>query len=1097
MTFSFRRLFFVFAFSFLLILVTVTPAAPVRPGDDEAKTKKFNSQKDDGPILMTRDEISKVAGEALANATAKKLNILNDTQLEGVGESLARSKNSTAVVAVMRKLTKVKALKLVAKMANSLKKLSRRIQANLMKEIKKKFGDDLSTISKDDIKRLGPKVLQQVSKDDIKKLIKKRDAFDALSEELAKSQDLRDSKRKAIAEGAKTLHGNPNTWDKDIVGKYGGFARPADLDKISPNAIKGALDQLAKNMGIKRVNARKILSKLGESNGLGRPGNWNATTLKRLGGLAKALKPSHIKEMDPTALKDSLAVLGKLDLSKSQARAVIEKIVASKPANQWLSDDLKKAGKLIIGFSRGNLTKLSRAVINESLRELGSVSRELTTEQKREIAKKIDKPSVWTNRGAKKISNLCYGKSSKELKNIGAYVAKELVAAMTPERHAPEAKNRVLKKKIFSTGNVNLTITGAVISSMTLNDLKNANPKRELGLDQPDQPAEEKKDLPWNPALVRQLIDNFKEQEGQPDTWTEKVVSFLVSRGLLTGCSTEDISKIRHLPLEDLADVSDRLLPAQRQAVMKKFKEDKEIKTPTDCSKLTRPDIEALGVLAGDFSNEELENLQQDAALDAVSKIGEDTKLGKKPRELIRRTLDIALKKLGRGSIEEVIEDDILVLGNLVCGLSPEQIAKIPMATFNATKYNIGERTCFSSEQLKTLAKKAKESIEVDKMTSDDVLDLGTIVEGLTADDLRKMRDTVVQEIKDAFGNFKLSSEKAKVLMEKLAKRVTRRRRNTDVSTKNGQELVAMGNMLLGLTSSDIATVNIVAFDDAVSTIGKIDGFSREQLEAWADKAKKAWNSDVAKFKEDQLLRLGAIAIGFTDSELEKMALSSDDVIESLGSQNVKSAEAHGYTLSQLSKALNGIKTLKRKSIDKFTGAEISNLNNFSLALTVEEIGSIPKETFINCIGSLGKTNGWSADQMNKLKEKAVEAHGPVSGWSPAKLSESGRTIGGFTKSELQSLSGEHVSVITPEAIRSMPPSLFAGFTETQLQHLDYNQAAAVTNEQMQALPENLRNILKVKTGSIKPDSSGGAQTYISQVLNIAIILTTVIVINN
>lgn len=37
----------------------------------------------------------------------------------------------------------------------------------------------------------------------------------------------------------------------------------------------------------------------------------------------------------------------------------------------------------------------------------------------------------------------------------------------------------------------------------------------------------------------------------------------LVNRGLLTGCSREDISKLKHLPLEDLADVSDKLLPAQ------------------------------------------------------------------------------------------------------------------------------------------------------------------------------------------------------------------------------------------------------------------------------------------------------------------------------------------------------------------------------------------------------------------------------------------------------------------------------------------------------------------------------------------------------
>jgi hypothetical protein len=44
----------------------------------------------------------------------------------------------------------------------------------------------------------------------------------------------------------------------------------------------------------------------------------------------------------------------------------------------------------------------------------------------------------------------------------------------------------------------------------------------------------------------------------------------------------------------------------------------------------------------------------------------------------------------------------------------------------------------------------------------------------------------------------------------------------------------------------------------------------------------------------------------------------------------------------------------------------------------------------------LGKINGWTADQIKKLKEKAVESHGVVSGWSVAQLRESGNTIGRF-----------------------------------------------------------------------------------------------------
>lgn len=48
-----------------------------------------------------------------------------------------------------------------------------------------------------------------------------------------------------------------------------------------------------------------------------------------------------------------------------------------------------------------------------------------------------------------------------------------------------------------------------------------------------------------------------------------------------------------------------------------------------------------------------------------------------------------------------------------------------------------------------------------------------------------------------------------------------------------------MGNLLKGLSASDIVTINHLEYDDAASAVGKVDGFAREQLEAWATKAKQ------------------------------------------------------------------------------------------------------------------------------------------------------------------------------------------------------------------------------------------------------------------
>ena len=59
------------------------------------------------------------------------------------------------------------------------------------------------------------------------------------------------------------------------------------------------------------------------------------------------------------------------------------------------------------------------------------------------------------------------------------------------------------------------------------------------------------------------------------------------------------------------------------------------------------------------------------------------------------------------------------------------------------------------------------------------------------------------------------------------------------MSSKSGDELIAMGNTLLALSTGDIGSVSNTAFDEAASTIGAIKGFTLEQLQAWANKAKK------------------------------------------------------------------------------------------------------------------------------------------------------------------------------------------------------------------------------------------------------------------
>jgi CRP-like cAMP-binding protein len=58
-----------------------------------------------------------------------------------------------------------------------------------------------------------------------------------------------------------------------------------------------------------------------------------------------------------------------------------------------------------------------------------------------------------------------------------------------------------------------------------------------------------------------------------------------------------------------------------------------------------------------------------------------------------------------------------------------------------------------------------------------------------------------------------------------------------DMSSKTAADLIAMGSTLLALTPSEILSITNETFLDAVAEISEMQGFSTEQLQAWASKA--------------------------------------------------------------------------------------------------------------------------------------------------------------------------------------------------------------------------------------------------------------------
>jgi hypothetical protein len=151
-------------------------------------------------------------------------------------------------------------------------------------------------------------------------------------------------------------------------------------------------------------------------------------------------------------------------------------------------------------------------------------------------------------------------------------------------------------------------------------------------------------------------------------------------------------------------------------------------------------------------------------------------------------------------------------------------------------------------------------------------------VEGLDSTDIAEIPTNVVEENIYVFAEADLQAEEAVAIMEKTES-VRRKRRAvgtrrgsgeiedrtppitpgrisyvelkkfsikftcrtstpfTDMSAKTASDLIAMGSTLLALTPGEILSITNATFLDAVAEISEIQGFSSEQLQAWASKA--------------------------------------------------------------------------------------------------------------------------------------------------------------------------------------------------------------------------------------------------------------------
>ncbi|KAF5902338.1 otoancorin-like, partial [Clarias magur] len=359
-----------------------------------------------------------------------------------------------------------------------------------------------------------------------------------------------------------------------------------------------------------------------------------------------------------------------------------------------------------------------------------------------------------------------------------------------------------------------------------------------------------------------------------------------------------------------------------------------------------------------------------------------------------------ALSCLGKNA-SAVSAADITSLGPLVCELDPTWISSLKPEALNVTTWLM-------------------------KSLSDLQSTVQAQVAGLVPAEFRAWPD--------------LSALQRKLFQLKTQVTQQRRRRETVVPTLAKIEDLREGNVLW--SPAQLSSMTTSTFKDAVSILGEICNYTKEQLAALKDKAIEALG-DVSMLNESKIVEMGCVSQGFSEKQLQNLSISSMDTLEFLS--------VCPWNQTQKEAVMRGFLSRNAMKVGKLSALEMSGLGQFICGLQPNETDQLNTTEFKDAVGDIGQAS-CPLSVLECLKKKAVAAFGHPKGWSETDVCVMGNIIAGLNATELGYLNSSVLSYIHQSAIALIPPNCLAALSVSQLKALGPDNAAAITTSQRSSL---------------------------------------------
>lgn len=448
-----------------------------------------------------------------------------------------------------------------------------------------------------------------------------------------------------------------------------------------------------------------------------------------------------------------------------------------------------------------------------------------------------------------------------------------------------------------------------------------------------------------------------------------------------------------------------------------------------------------------------------------------------------------AIKCLGR-NVSELSAAGFLSLGPLVCELDPVWISSLNAETLNATLQALAFCQHIPQQYREQLFRLLTDTYgDPSNWSEDDMRTLGpllllntTAVERLPVKSwLRSSLSDLIDSLpiqpmavpKEFCFWFDLSTLRRKLFDLKTAGSLQNRRKRQVSASLTVMPILSepilsviedLGSGNMYWTPTQLYTMTVQTFKDALPILGEITNFSAEQLLAFRTKTLEAWGS-VSMFNDSVLTELACISQSLSSEELYNVSISSLDTLDLLNTCN--------FTQTQRAAVWQAFQRATGINVTYLGVLEMEGLGQFICGLQPAQIDQLSSTGLRDAVEVVGRAP-CPLNIIERLKDKAVAAFGKPETWSEAQAGIMGNIIAGLSAVEIGRLNCTVMPFIRSSTIPLIPPDRLAALSVSQLKALGPDNAAMVTDAQRGVMKADQRAALDEAMGVTAPhaDSS-------------------------